>query len=240
MTTYTQKASGVNVALYDTLNPFAQLPTGAGAPAHLLRVEDQVAIPAVGFLTAGNFVRLCRFPSHACIKAVNLFSDKSLVDGGTSSSALVLSVGVVFSDSTVDGTPVTYQNQMPTTVGIGGGSTTPGTVVAIGGTNANYIFGTITALGSTGSFSGGTVAGPSTGSGTLYGGDITFGGAIATYGEPLVLTQTPLVNLFNFRDGAGLLLPKLGMMDLIVVATTGYNTVPSAAYNLYATVTYTI
>src|SRR5208283_149357 len=105
-----------------------------------------------------------------------------------------------FSDSTLDGTPVAYQNQHPTTVGIGGGTTTAGTTVAIGGASANYLFGTVTAITSTGGFS--TLAGISSGSQVLYGGEMTFGGSFATYGEPIATTQIPLVELFNFRDGA--------------------------------------
>ena len=237
---YTQVASGTQTTALDLTNPFQQLTIGQGAPAKLFRSEDLVAVPRTGFGTIDNFVRLCRFPSNAIIKKVSLFSDLSLVDGGTSSTALVLSVGVIFSDSTIDGTPLAYQNLQPTTVGIGGGSTTAGTAVAIGGSNANYIFGTITALSTTGSFSGGTKNGLSTGSGTLYGGDITFNGAIATYGNALTLTQTPLVQLFNFRDGQNNPITKLGMMDLIVVATTPYNTQPAAGYNLYATVDYAL
>ena len=238
MTVYTQKAAGVGIAVYDTTNPYVAPSTGEGAPGILRIQEDQVAVAQTAFGTAGNFVRLCRFPSTAKIKGFELLSDKSLVDGGTSSSALVLSVGVVFSDSTIDGTPLNYQNLQPTTVGIGGGTTTAGTAVAIGGASANYLFGTITALSSSGSFSGGTVYGNSTSSSVLYGGQITFGGSIATYGEPIVWTQEPLTTLFNFRDGSGNLVDSLGYMDVIVVATTAYNTQPSAAYNLYARLTF--
>src|SRR4029077_14917908 len=144
MTTYTQKASGTQTTAYDVTNPFQQLTQGEGAPGKLWQSEDIVAVPRTGFATAGNFVRLCRFPTQAMIKKVELFSDLSLVDGGGASTALVLSVGVIFSDSLIDGTPVQYQNQHPTTVGIAGGATTAGTTVAIGGASANYLFGTIT------------------------------------------------------------------------------------------------
>lgn len=235
MTTYTQEAAGANITLYDA-TPFTALTAGEGAPGIMRVVEDQVAVPRTGFGTAGNFVRLCRFPSTARIKSVELFSDLQLVDGGTSSTALVLSAGVVFSDSTIDGTPVNYQNLMPTTVGIGGGITTAGTAVAIGGASSNRLFGTITAVTSTGSF--GTAYGISTGSNTLYGGTITFGGTIATYGEPIAWTQIPLVELFNFRDGSNNLITSLGFMDLIVICNTAYNTQPAAGYNLYGKVTY--
>lgn len=237
---FTQIAASTNIALYDTSNPFQQLTVGVGAPGRMQVIEDQVAITRTGFGTTDNFFRLCRFPSHALIKQVELYSDLSLVDGGTSSTALVLGVAVIFSDSTIDGTPVAYQNMQPTTVGIGGGTTTPGTVVAIGGSSANVLFGTITATTGTGAFA--TLTGISTGSQVLYGGDITFGGTEATYyaNGPYVLTSTPLVNLFNFRDGQGNLIPKLGMMDLMVYASHIYNTQPAAGYNLYGRVRYVV
>lgn len=238
--TFTQKAAGTNIALFDTSNPFQQLTQGEGAPGKLWVSEDQVAIAATYFHATNDFVRLCRFPTQAIIKKVELFSDRSLVDGGGASSTLVFSIGVIFSDSTFDGTPTQYQNQHPTTVGIAGGATTPGTTVAIGGSNANYLFGTITAVAGTGSFSGGTIVGPSTGSSVLYGGEITFGGAIATYGEPLTYTQNPLINYFNLRDGQNNPIPRAGFFDLIVQSSTATNTNPAAAYNLYGRVTYTL
>ena len=118
---FTQKAASVQIAAYDTTNPFQQLTIGEGAPGRLWVIEDSVAIATTYFAATNDYVRLCRFPSNAIIKKVELFTDLSLVDGGTSSTALVLSVGVIFSDSTIDGTPVAYQNMHPTTVGIGGG-----------------------------------------------------------------------------------------------------------------------
>ena len=235
---FTQKAASVQIAAYDTTNPFQQLTIGEGAPGRLWVIEDQVPIATTYFGSTNDYVRLCRFPSNAIIKKVELFTDVNLVDGGTSSTALVFSVGVIFSDSTLDGTPVAYQNMHPTTVGIGGGTTTAGTVVAIGGSSANYIFGTITAITSTGGFA--TLAGISSGSTVFYGGEITFGGTEATYGKPLSITQQPLINLFNFRDGQNNLIPKLGMMDLIVQSSHAVNTAPAAAYNMYGRISYVL
>src|ERR1700676_4111487 len=146
MTTYTQKAAGYNIGIFDTLNPYVPNTAGEGAPGELNQVEDVVAVARTGAGTSGNFWRLCRFPTKAKVKKVELYVDlaSGTVDGGGAFSAIVFSVGVIFSDSTIDNAPVPYQNQQPTTVGIGGGTTTAGTTVAIGGTSANYIFGTIT------------------------------------------------------------------------------------------------
>jgi hypothetical protein len=233
---YTQQAAGTNVALYDT-TPFLALTDGEGAPSRLKTVEDQVAIARTGAGTQHNFWRLCRFPADARVKKVELFVDlaSGTVDGGGASSALVFEVGVIFSDSTIDGTPANYQNLQPTTVGVtaNGGSTTAGTAVAIGGTSANWIFGTITANTTTGAF------GAKIGDGPVFGEEITFGGVGTTYGAPLYITQTPLTEIFNFVDGSGNVLDGLGYFDLIVDTKTVYNTQPSAGYNLYGRVSYT-
>lgn len=224
MVTYTQVGAGTNVALLDTIAPFSALTAGEGSRGAVKIVEDQVAIARTGFGTAGNYARLCRFPANAKVKKVSLFTDLSLVDGGTTSSALVLSVGAIFSDSTIDGTPQGYQGQWPTSTGIGGGQTTQGTTVAPGGTTAgNFIFGTWSANGTTGAFPQGETQ------------SIV---SSTTYGTPLVRAQTPLVAIFNFWDNYKNPLENLGWMDLIVVATTVYNTQPAAGYNLFGRVEY--
>lgn len=237
MTTYAQQASGTNTTILDAVpatgyagQPLTQLSSGEGGPAHLKSVEDSVAIARTGGGTAGNFWRLCRFPTWAKVKKVELYTDLSLVDGGTSSTALTFGVGVVFSDSTSDGTPVAYQNQWPILPATPGTGSTAGTLAAgfPGGTAAgNYIFGTVTANTTTGAFPQG---------------DTTFAAVLAgTYSglTMLNLTQTPLVELFNFLDGRGQAIENLGYFDLIVVCTHAYNAQPSAGYNLYAKVSYT-
>jgi len=236
MTNYTQAGSGINTTILDAVpatgyagQPLTQLSAGEGGPAQLKSVEDQVAIARTGAGTAGNSWRLCRFPANAKVKSVELFTDLSLVDSGTSSTALTFGVGVVFSDSTIDGTPVAYQNQwpiLPTTPGTG---STAGTLAAgwPGGTAAgNYIFGSIVANTTTGAW-------PSTGAAPL---NVTFGAVLAaTYSglTPILLTQTPLVELFNFLDGRGQAIENMGYFDLLVVCTQAYDAEPSAGYNLY-------
>ena len=238
MTTYVEKEVSTNIALYNTL-PFTALSSGEGAPGVLRMVEDTVAVGRTDFATAGYGVRLCRFPSNARIKRVELFSDLSLVDGGTSSTALVLNVGVIFSNSTIDGTPVPWQNMKPTTVGIGGGTTTTGTVVAACGTSENILFGTLTALATSGAFPS-LALGAANQPSKLYGGEITHNGTLATYGEPGTWTQKPLIELFNLRDASNNLVHQAGYFDLLVTVATGYNTQPAAGYNLYGRVEYTL
>lgn len=245
MTTYTQKESGTNTTLFDA-SPFAALSAGEGAAGVLRQVEDFVAVAQTDFGTAGNFVRFCRFPTNARLKRVQLYTDRTLVDGGGASSALSLGVGVVFSDSKIDGTPVAYQNLMPTTVGIGGGTTTAGTAVAIGGASSNRLFGNILANTATGAFPNGTMgqnatAAPAGQAAALYfGGEFTLNGTIATYGNPLAITQVPLINLFNFRDAQNNLIREAGFFDLILIADVAYNSQPAGAYNVYGRVEYTL
>ena len=231
-----QIASGTITTNLDAL-PVTYPTAGEGAATVLKVVEDVVAVPRTGFATAGNFMRLCRFPTKAKVKKVELFTDLSLIDGGTSSTALVLSVGVIFSDDTNDGTPASLQNLQPTTVGVtaNGGSTTAGTAVVANGTSANFIYGTITAVTTTGA-----IPAPATTATVIqnwFGGEITFN-ATATYGTPYYMSNTSLARIFNFVDGGGVVTEDLGYFDLIVMATTGYNTQPAAAYNLYGRVSY--
>ncbi len=246
---FTQKGSGYFTTIWDTI-PVLPPTAGEGAPSFLCEIEDSVAIAQTGAGTSGNFWRLCRFPVKAKIKKLDLYVDiaSGLVDGGGASTALVFSVGVAFSDSTIDGTPPSLQNQMPTTVGIGGGSTTPGTTVAIGGTSSNRLFGTVTAVAATGAF--GTLQGVGTSS-NLWGTDVTFGGG-TTYQNALIgpsstlnttalaLIDVPVLEIFNLQDGRGNVIKDEGFFDLIVIVNTIYNTQPGAGYNLYAKLQYSV
>ena len=236
-----QVAASSVITLLDTYTPYIAQTSGEGGAAVMKTIEDQVAVPRTGFGTQYNFVRLCRFPASAKVKKVELYADvaSGLVDGGTSSSALVLKVGVIFSDSTQDGTPAAYQNQQPTTVGVAanGGSTTAGTTVAINGTSANYIFGTNTASGTTGAF-GSLVGTGNVATVGLWGAEVTYGGVGATYGSAWYITNTPLISIFNLLTGSGYTIENCGFFDLIVIASTIYNTQPAAGYNLYGRVSY--
>jgi hypothetical protein len=216
-----------NIATLDTLNPFQALTAGEGAPARLWEVEDQVTLPVTFFSATNNYARLCRFPTMAKIKDVSLFTDVA-VDSAASTGAAAFTVGVAFSDSTIDGTPPAYQGLVPSTVGIGGGTTTAGTVVALPSTSgANVLFGTVTAPAT-------TAAIPLT--------NVTFNGTEATYFAtgPLSLAETPLLKLFNLWDITSKPLTNLGFFDLVVLTSHAYTTVPNAAANLYARVRYAI
>ena len=214
-----------NITLLDTLNPFQALTAGEGAPQRLWQIEDQVVLPTTFFSATNNYVRLCRFPTSAKIKKVELRTDVA-VDSAATTGAAAFSVGVAFSDSTIDGTPAAYQGLVPSTVGIGGGTTTAGTVVALPSTSgANVVFGTVTAPATTGAI-------PLT--------DVTFNGTAATYGDALAISQTPLLKIFNLWDQASKPQTNLGYFDLVCLTTVAYTTVPSASAKLYGRVTYTV
>lgn len=233
MTTYVEEAKGTVLTLLDATQPYIQQNSGEGGAAYLKQSEDVVAVAQTGMATAGHGYRLLRFPTAAKVKSLEIYTDISLIDGGTSSTALVLEVGVVFSNDGEDGTPAGYQNLQPTTVGIGGGTTTAGTAVAIYGTSANFIFGTITANTTTGAMPGGVQVG-------LFGGEQVFGGVGATYGSAWTITNTPLCSIFNFWDGQGNVLSEMGYFDLLIGCHHAYNAQPATGYNIYARIEYAL
>jgi hypothetical protein len=241
MTTYTEIAKGATLTLLNNNTPYIAQSAGEGAPGRPYIQEDQVAATRTWNATAGNGLRLLRFPSSAKVKCLEVFTDLSLIDGGTSSTALVWQIGVIFSNDGNDGTPVSYQNLHPTTVGIGGGTTTKGTAVAIYGTSANFIFGELTALSTSGAFPTPYLRAANA-PGYLFGTEITFNGAEATYsaGGPVAISQVPLVSIFNFWDGRGNTLEDMGYVDLLIGTKTAYNTQPAAGYNVYARIEYTL
>jgi hypothetical protein len=215
-------SKGVNLTLLDA-NVVA-LTEGEGATARLKVVEDQISLPVTFFSATANYARLCRFPTTAKIKRLTWFTDAA-VDAAATTGATTLSIGVAFSDDTADGTPPWLQGLVPSTVGVvaNGGSTTAGTTVALPSTSAaNDFFGAFTPSATTAPI-------PLT--------DATFGG-LATYGSPLYITQTPLVNIFNFLDGQGNLQRNLGYFDIYFRSTHAYTTVPTTAANLYVRLEY--
>jgi hypothetical protein len=223
-------SKAVNVTLLDAVpatgyagQPLTQISSGEGGPAFTKSIEDSIVLPVTFFSATGNYARILRFPTNAKVKSVEVHTDIA-VDAAATTGAAAFYVGVAFSDSTSDGTPPAYQGLQPTTVGIGGGSTTAGTTVAINGSSANEIFGTVTAPATTGAI-------PVT--------NITYQGVGATYGTALAITQTPLVELFNFLDGNNKPLENLGYFDLIAVVSHAYTTVPTGTAELYTKLTFT-
>ena len=236
MTTYTEKAKGTVLTLLNATQPYVAQTAGEGGAANLKVMEDAVVSSATtDFGTAGDSERLLRFPTGAKVKRLEVFSNVSLIDAGTSSTALVIDVAVVFSNSGQDGTPAGYQNLQPTTVGIGGGTTTQGTTVAIYGTSAAVPFGTITANTTTGAIPSSPIS-----TGGMFGGEVTFGGVGSTYGTAFNITNKPLVTMFNFWDVNKNPIEDLGFFDLILGCHTAHYTAPASAITWYARIAYAL
>ncbi|MGB6325866.1 MAG: hypothetical protein WBG11_08845 [Methylocella sp.] len=157
---------------------------------------------------------------------MRVFSDAAL--DSNAAQTLALNFGVAFSDSLSDGTPVAIgalavQGQIPTTVGIGGGQTTPGTTIpfsSYSGGDPNDCFGTITQNGDDAPI-------PLT--------DITWNGAIANYPR-LAFIETPLVEQFNLWNSQGLPFTELGFFDVYAIVKTVAHT--AQAGNLIVCVEY--
>src|SRR5271154_5732097 len=145
MTTVTN-VKGTNLTLLDVTQPFIQLTAGEGHRGAVKFTEDALAWSTTMGSAAGNYGTFCRFPSNVKLKRVRFWYDA--VPDASSAQALAVELGVSFSDSTIDGTPAQYQGLIPTTTGVGGGTTTSGTTVAFAThTAANALFGTWTLAG---------------------------------------------------------------------------------------------
>jgi hypothetical protein len=243
----TTSGKGVNVTVLDATpaTGFVGAPTlaaGEGAPARLKQIEDMVAWPATN-MDAGSYVRLCRFPTTAKVKKVELWTDGYIDNNAT--PALTLGVGVVFSDSTIDGTPSNVRGLTPTDTGLGATVATPAT------TDMNDIFGNTPVLGG-GSPAYGVaqkahpVLEMITGVGSLTStGGVSGYLQLDNYGIPtnsgapneLVFTQTPLINILGFADSRGVAWAAAGFFDVYVRVIVAAST--QAAANLFVRVTYT-
>src|SRR5271169_3274620 len=98
MTAYSSIAKSTYLTVYDATPAtgfvgFPRASSGEGGAAQLKTVEDIVAIGRNSFGTVNTYVRLCRFPTSAKVKAVELYTDiaAGTVDSGAGSAALVFS-----------------------------------------------------------------------------------------------------------------------------------------------------
>jgi len=202
----TANGKSVNIAFLDQTAPFVQMTAGEGRAARLKMVEDKVALDAAGLGDTGSYYRVCRLPANAKVKRLDIFTDAALDTNAT--PTLSLDFGVVFSDSTIDGTPVAYQGQAPH-------NAKNGTVVSPTDPNHNKLFGS-KAIGA-----------------QLGVTEITFNGNLV---DPLTLMETPLVDIFNFVTGQGYPQSGPGFMDVLVKVGTAAAT--ANAGNLYVRAIY--
>lgn len=218
MTTVTN-ALGTNVAVLDTTQPFTALTSGEGSRGAVKTVEDVLAMSGAFVSASGNYGRLCRFPANVKIKSVEVTTD--VAPDSSSTQSLAIDFGVVFSDSTIDGTPSAYQGLIPTTVGVGGGTVTSGTTTTFSSySSPNKWFGTLT-------LSGNNAKVPLT--------NITFSGSLTTY-PFLTTTEQPAVEIFNFWDGRSQPMENLGWFD--IYAYVSHAAATTATSNLFVKVTY--
>lgn len=219
MTQVTVTSNSVNITTLDT-QPLQQLTAGEGKPGGLQFADDYIHV-TTAMLALGQSWRLCRFPTTAKIKRVMVGAD-AIMDTNVAST-LALDLNIIFSDSTVDGTPASLQAGIPTSANTGAVTT----VSAY--SSPNKLFGTLTV--SNNAFS------PPKVQSFIQLVDVTFGAGSILYNS-LVLTETPLWNLFGFTNAQGYPGDPGGYFDLNVNVSTAAATAQAA--NFYARVEYCV
>lgn len=230
--------SGFGVAALDTI-PVIQPTSGEFAPGAIKQVDDWIVVPAAG-LSQYSTLRLCRFPTNAKVKSVSIATDTPPDSNGT--QQLAFFCDVAFSDSTMDGTPVAYQGQIPTTVGRGVGNPAGNAVVAATVTapkpgayaTPNNIFGTFT-------MSGNNVAIPSLDlMWSLLGTGFSTSTPAAGCGgyTAAQISTVPLWQVFGFATSAGVPQDPGGFFDLLFTVKTVAAT--AAAFTFYAKISYVL
>jgi len=194
--------------------PVANINAGQGLGGRIVTVDDFCTTTAAGLQSSGSYYKLVRVPTGALPKRVRLAADS----GPNLNGALAIQLSWIFSDSTEDGTPSFYQNQIPVSANTGG-------VVALAtytGVNAIYGFwkpsASASAIGLTEFITNGLVAGTYTITGGFF--------------------NLPLWQIFGFTDGRGQPSDPGGYFDLLAYVATGATT--GAAVNIYAQVDYAI
>jgi len=209
---------------------------GEGAFGFLRQVEDIVAVTATDLVSTitsrnGSTFRMCRFPTQAKLKKVELASDDSLDSNATASVAF--EIGVAFSDSLTDGTKKDYAGLLPS-------STLTGVVpVAYDSATFNAMFGTLTNADAPTTdkmpridvtFGALLGAPPGTGGSNQY--------ALTAGTYTLAASMAPLWQFFGYVDGRGNPQDPGGYFDIFlrnsVVAATGH------AANIYGKVQYVL
>src|ERR1700733_14617325 len=191
--------------------PFVPNSAGQGATGRMVEADDVCSATATGLQTTTSTYRLVRIPTGAIPKAVSIATDVAL-DTGT--PALVFDINLIFSDSTIDGTPTALQSLIPTTANTGA------TTSIASYSSPNKIFGTINNTSASVAFA------PT---------NVILNGSRTNY--PMVnLLQQPLWQTFGFVDGRGNPADPGGYFDLMLYVSTGAGT--GAAGNIWGKVDY--
>lgn len=202
-----------SIGLADSINPTVMRTQGLGAPSVNYELDDYAACTAAGIGSAGSYYRIVRVPTGVKWKSV-VFGTDVAVDTSASAS-LQLDFTIAFSDSTIDGTPSTYQGLVPTT--------------ALGGATEN-----ITTHSAPNKIFGAAVTQPSANAQwapTEY----VLKGITSTFTIGLV-TQQPLWQTFGFTAAAGQNQDPGGLWDLVAYVATAAGT--GHAGNLWLRVQY--
>lgn len=213
--------SSTNVTTLDTL-PLAPLTSGQGSPSAIKIADDMIAV-STGMEAQWQAWRMCRIPTNAIIKKVEIYSDAAL-DSSTS-QALALDVSVQFSDSTADGTSQANQNQLPTD-DFDGSTEDPGAYV-----EPNKMFGTFTMAGNNVA-----IADVTSVASVKEPIDITFNNGLVI--NNYLITQTPIYKIYGFVDGSGVVKDPGGYFNMLFVVSTASAT--AHAGNFYCRVTYAV
>jgi hypothetical protein len=186
---------------------------GAGNPGRTVTVDDFGTATVAGLQSSGSYYKLVRVPTFAMIEEVQVATDVSLnLNGG-----LAIDLNWIFSDSTIDGTPVFLQGLIPTSANTGG------TTTIASYSSPNKMYGTFKPTA-------GATAFPIT--------DETLNGLGANYSFTGGFLSKPLFEIFGFTDGRGQPSDPGGYFDLLAYVATGATT--GQAGNIYARVRYSI
>lgn len=89
-------------------DPIVRNTSGVGAGGRLVKQSDSVTPSAAGLVDTSSKYKMVRVPTNIYLQHVNIYADAAL-DTGAGSAALVVDVGVYYSDGTKDGTPAVLQ-----------------------------------------------------------------------------------------------------------------------------------
>jgi hypothetical protein len=198
------------------LDASPELPSssGQGATGRRVSVDDYCAATALGLQSTGSYYKLVRLPTRGIIKSVEIYTDSG---PNLSGSALAIDFDLIFSDSTIDGTPSFLQGLIPTSANTGG------TTSITSYSSPNKIFGTVKPTASASAFA--LTNEVTNGLGSNY--SLTGG-----------FFNLPLYQIFGFTDGRGNPSDPGGYFDLMAFVITGATT--GGACNIYAAVSYVI
>src|SRR5262245_12098772 len=184
-----------------------------GAGGRVVSVDDFAAATVAGLQSSGSYYKLVRVPTGAFVEEVHIATDVSLNLNG----ALAIDLNWIFSDSTIDGTPVALQGLIPKSDNTGRTITIPSY------SSPNKMYGTIK---------------PTAGATTFAITEETLNGLGANYSFTGGFTTKPLYALFGFTDARGNPADPGGYFDLLAYVATGATT--GQAGNIYARVRYGI